>query len=478
MYYDAINLTNSVGSSVNYNIMKSIEGSLTPATHKKDSKMANRLYPLVKPCDCKYVIRNYPTLAAIIRVLSVDVIFNEFNFTHKDDPEFSHEQMQNFWKRNKSELMKVEEQHLGYGFGAAEILFDKETGKIPTKLHQIPSETLTIEQVSYNGRRYHFARYEYESTQKRFKIIHEDYEDFPAMLEVHGWVLWLGGGSDSEWYDLPIWSSAYHDIMTSIKKKELDHNTINNGNLPRAILLIKAPPDNSHPDEESPYESLKRQMRDSAGGVAISYLETPVNTMELKTEYVKVQDDNYEYLNQLVSATDNILLTLYHVPKIRLMIDDMKESQNSNKSHTLYEIYTLDLESYQVPIEEKIDYFNSLFWDLDINCSIKTPIFVDTKQIQVETIVNLFDVGILTLKDALLRIKALYPEHNWTNIDWENPELNQRFYHGMLFTVPGLDVGLGGLINANARGKVGYEGLYDSESDSQESIPPRSFYGR
>ena len=452
-----------------------------PLTHKKDSDRTDLLYPLFNVNDCKYVISKYPTLHAIIRVLSVDTCYNEYVFSKLNDTSYNNETLLKFWKRNKSELKKQVEDWLGFGYGASEVQFYVDSEE-PYKLKQIPAETLDIKIVRYNGKAYHFAHYTNDGNEMYFNITREDYTGLPDKYNIgQGWVVWLGGGNESNWYDKPIWYSAYNDLLTAIRKKELDYNTISNDNIPKSVLFIEGPPDNPAENELGVYDSLKQQFRSSKGGIAISYLETPMDNDILKTDYVKIQDDNFEYLNDLIKQTDNSLLSLYRVPTIRLMIDNNKESLNSNKSQTVYEIYTLDLESYQYPIEEEIDIFSSLFFDEDVYCEIKTPIFVDNKHMQAQTILEFYDVGILELGDTLKMVRRLFPEHDWSEIDWENPELAQRFYHGMLFSTPGIDTGMRNIVGQNIRGEYHDEGMYDTEeptSNNNESKSTFNLYGR
>ena len=153
---------------------------------------------------------------------------------------------------------------------------------------------------------------------------------------------------------------------------------------------------------------------------------------------------------------------------------------NSNKTKTLYEIYTLDLETYQYPFEIEIDNFNNCFFNVDTTCDIKTPIFADTKETKVNTIIQLFSVGIITLKQAISMATALYPEVDWTDIDINDPELAQRFYHGMLFSTPGVSTGMDGLLHENMRG--GYQNAQNFNPDATPEelhlTPPRSLFGR
>lgn len=462
-------------------VKKSLDLTLRPQSYKKDKKMAGYIYPLINIRDCKQIVDNYPMLNAVIRVLACDLILNEFNFYILNDPNNIFETADGFWIKNKTELKKAVEQYLGFGFGACEILFDKATGTIPTKLLQIPAETLLIKTQIFNEKTYHYAYYQSDTEQKIFRIIREDYDDISVYDDNSvGYVLWLGGDTESNWYSKPAWSSCYLDILTAIKKKELDYAVIRDGNIPKGALFIKAPPSNSHDDELSIYESLQQQFKASGGGVAISYLETPMNDTTLTTEYVNLQGDNYDYLNDLIDRTDTLILNAYRVPKIRLMIDDSKESLNSQKSTTIYEIYTLDLNTYQYPIEDEIDNLNELFFGIETTCDVKVPVFADTKETQVNTVVSLFSVGIISLKQAINMITLLYPEIDWSDVDLNDPLLYQRFYHGMLFVTPDIETGMDDLQMDTLGGSYVDEDVeYNPEASPEEQhLLGRAVWGK
>lgn len=474
-------LKHKIGRRVD-TIKKSLDNSMLPITNKKDSYISGTIAPLIKVQSCKKVTENYGTLHAVIRVLSSDLISNEFNFIVNNDPNNLHETLDEFWKENKVELRKAIEQYLAYGFSACEICMDKETGTIPIRLQQIPSETLTIKRETYHGLKYHYAIYKKDNEQFKFRITREDYDSITIEEdESVGYCIWFGGGTTSRWYTKPNWTPCYMDILTAMKKKSLDYDVIANGNIPKAALFIKGPPDANQDNELGTADSLKRQFEQSKGGVTISYVETPMGNNTLETEYVNIQNENYDYLADLIRATDDIILTCYRVPKVRLMIDDTKESMNSNKSETIYEIYTLDLINYQIPIEQEINIFNSQFYDIDATCDIATPVFTDTKQVQVDTISSLYDIGIISLKQAIKMIAKLYPDSEWTDIDIDDPELNQRFYHGMLFSTPQAESEMSSLIMNDIRGGYSDEVIYQQENsveNGEQPIPPRNLFGR
>ena len=130
------------------------------------------------------------------------------------------------------------------------------------------------------------------------------------------------------------------------------------------------------------------------------------------------------------------------IPKARLMIDDTKESMNSNKTSTLWEIYTKELESLQIVYENIIDDFNCKYFQIQTYTNIGTPIFTDKKQIEVASTIQLFDMGLLTLGEAITNIKKYYPELE-LEVNPNNPLYNERYYKGQVLGMANYDEEVG-----------------------------------
>ena len=56
------------------------------------------------------------------------------------------------------------------------------------------------------------------------------------------------------------------------------------------------------------------------------------------------------------------------------MNDDVTESMNSNKSNTLYEIYTKSLENDPLPFEIEIKKFSKKYLEYNSEINFETPI--------------------------------------------------------------------------------------------------------
>ena len=62
---------------------------------------------------------------------------------------------------------------------------------------------------------------------------------------------------------------------------------------------------------------------------------------------------------------------------------------------------------------------------------IETPIFSDKKDVEINTILTLFNNGIITLGEAIKAISVYYPalELEYNDV---NPLFNERYYNGRL----------------------------------------------
>ena len=116
------------------------------------------------------------------------------------------------------------------------------------------------------------------------------------------------------------------------------------------------------------------------------------------------------------------------------MIDDQTESMNSQKSNTIYEIYTKALTNEQMPFEVEINKFNKKYFKYAGIVDIETPIFSDKKEIEVASILQLWNNGILTLGETIKAISVLYP-HLELEYDENNPLYADRYYNGNLLGI-------------------------------------------
>lgn len=418
-----------INSSLDIN-KRQIQASIAPKTRKEDKDYKYKLYPLISVSISQNLILQNNKLDKSIRILAQDVILNEFNYVNDEEKEID-ENIVNFWKNNINELYKQVQEFYSYGFGASEIIFDNKTG-LPKELYQIPAETLTIKQeANGDGTFSYYALQEIvgkpavKMKLSRFEYDAED-DDLPTCF-------WLGGGKTSQFYEIPYWLPAFNSISAKVALDELNAKKINEGNLMSGILVIRRPPAIDGEKEETK-KDLEAQMADAGTGILTLDLESFNTEIPLEVQYVPISEQNYSYLSELADRCDDDILACFSIPKVRLMIDDVTESMNSNKSNTIYEIYTKSLENEQLPIETEIRKFNKKYFNFDAVVNIETPIFSDKKDVEINTILTLFNNGIITLGEAIKAVSAYYPalrlEYNETN-----PIFNERFYNGRILGI-------------------------------------------
>ena len=417
-----------------------IQQAISPATKKLDtSGFATVIQPFIPVSVAQNLILQNTKLDKSIHILSQDIILNKFSFLSNTNEDNT--QILKFWENNIDEVFKQVKEYYSYGFGASEITFDEDGN--PKRLYQIPSETLFISQESnYDG------TYSYYAIQKingktikmrlsRYNYTEED-EDLPVC-----W--WLGKGRTSEFYEIPYWLPAFNSISAKVALDGLNRKKINEGNLLSGILTFVTPPLTKN--QEDPDKSLKSQMEAAGTGILTLHLKQYDEDIPLDIKYIPITESNYDYLTELSQNCEQDIMTCFGIPKIRYMIDDIKESMNSNKSDTIYEIYCKSLAVEQMPFEKEINLFNRKYFQYDGVIDIEVPIFADKKETEVKSILNLFDKGILTLGQAITSLASYYPELNLDQYNDTNPIFNERYYNGKL-------LGLGGDSNSNSIGDI------------------------
>ncbi len=406
-----------------------IKEAISPKSSKLDTTgFTTVIQPIVPVNIAKNLILQNNRLDKCIRILAQDVILNDFTFLSEDEKEDDHDRIINFWQENKDEIFKQGQEYYAYGFGASEVIFDDEG--YPVKLFQIPSETLFISQETNpdGGYRYYAIQKVNGKSLKmrlsRFKYGPED-DDLPVCM-------WWGKGRTSEFYEIPYWIPAFNSISAKVALDELNAKKINEGNLLSGILTVVAPP--LRKGEETVEETLQDQMKAAGTGILTLQLTQFDEDVPLDVKYIPITESNYDYLSDLSKECDQDILACFSIPKVRLMIDDVTESMNSNKSDTIYEIYTKSLAAEQLPFENEINRFNQRYFNYDGVVDIEVPIFADKKETEISSILKLFDKGILTLGETINAIKPYYPSLD-IQFNESNPIYNERYYNGNLLGI-------------------------------------------
>ena len=408
-----------------------IQSELAPKTSKEDGHYKLRIDPIVPVAIAESLILQNNKLDKSIRILSQDVILNDFTFLNEEEQ--IDEQVNEFWKNNINELYKQIQEFYSYGYGVSEVIFD-ENG-IPRKLYQIPAKSVFIHEERTNDENgnpvssYYAIQQIVGKPDVKMRLSRYNYTEEDDELPV---CLWLGGGKTSEFYDTPYWLPAFNSISAKVSLDELNAKKINEGNLLSGILTVIRPPVTKR--DESVDDTLEEQMHEAGTGIMTLELQSFHSEIPFDVKYIPISEQNYDYLSKLAEQCDDDVLSCFSIPKIRMMNASEKESMNSNKSDVIYEVYTKSLENEQMPFEIQIDKFNLKYFNYRARCNIETPIFSDKKEIEVDMILRLFNNGITTLGETVKAISVLYPNLN-LEYNENNPIFLDRFYNGNLLGI-------------------------------------------
>ena len=74
---------------------------------------------------------------------------------------------------------------------------------------------------------------------------------------------------------------------------------------------------------------------------------------------------------------------------------------NSNKTQSIWEIYTLDLRTEQSKIKEFIKELIMELYSIEVEVDIEVPIFSDRREIEINNLINEWNNGLLTLRQTI-----------------------------------------------------------------------------
>ena len=409
-----------------------------------DQKQYVQIKPLVPAAVVKNIVLSNDLVFTCVDTLAQDIILTELKILDSELNDVDDE-ITDFWdKKTLYQVYLAIKDRLAYGFGALEILFDENNR--PVGLEQVSAETLQIvtEKDKYTGDNSYYGLYNNGTDRIKMRLSRFKYSPDDDELPV---LLWLGGGEISNFFDIPRWIPAFNKISADTLLDELNAKKINEGNLLSGILTVVSPPMNKTEVDENGNVStltakeqidntLQEQIQNAGVGLLTLHLQQLTAELPLNIQYIPITENNYDYLRQLAEDTDNSILRLFKIPKARLLIDDTKESMNSNKTNTLWNIYNKELESIQRIYEAEIHNFNLDYFDIETIVDLTLPIFVDIKQIEIDNMLKIFDSGLLTLNQALVIVRRLYPD-----LEIEDDLINgdNRYYRGQIFGLADLD---------------------------------------
>lgn len=404
------------------------------SVNEDEATQGIELKPPIPMQNCLYVFKESSHVAECCRIQADDLIYNTITLTpNMDEP--SDKLVNQVTKINEYLNKNISELHnllIDYGYAGWAAL-EYAWNNTEFKLQQIPIHTCSMIRINLNDKNYYLLKQKINNETHYFKIMGENYpEDFlfynNAPLSN---ATLLGGDNIYQFFSLPKWVQNYEEILTEIAIKKGDYQTVSNGNISSGVLCINIEPQNGAPikydekgkpiPQKSRQEIMTSELQSANGGTAVLFNES---TKPLNMDYVTLTNNNQSYLAELKNTCKQSVLNDYEIPLVRLMINTEKESMNSDKTKSIWEIYTLNLQNKQKPIIQFIHELLEELYSLDIDVKISTPIFSDRREIEVKLLTDTWNNGALTLKQYVTGLSEYINVIDLNEYDFnKNPEI-------------------------------------------------------
>lgn len=389
---------------------------------------AVEILPPVPMRECFYIFKESSHVANCCRILASDIIYNTITLTPATENPDEHivnqvNKINEYLNKNSEELRNLLIDYLYAGWGALEYAWNN----TEFKLQQVPIHTCSIIQVEVNNTQVYLLNQQINNSTNFFKIMGEDY---PPEFNTYNNqplsnVALLGGDNIYQFFSLPRWINSRDEILTEIAIKKGDYKTVVNGNIASGVLMINLEPQLAKPveydDEGKPVpqkpreEVMNNELKASNGGTAVLYNESNRQTT---MDYVKLTNDNQGHLSELKVTAKESVLNDYNVPKTRLMDNTEKESMNSDKTKSIWEIYTINLQDEQKPVKIFISELLYELYSIQIEVNISTPIFSDRRETEIKLHSTAWNDGALTLEQYITALADYLPVINLNDYDF------------------------------------------------------------
>ena len=399
-------------ASIEKSIADNLKNKNLFQTDKEDTATNSvELKPPIPMSDCLYVFKNSSHVAKSSRILAADVIYNNITLTPSEEDPDEHlinqvSKINDYLNRNADELYYLLVDYNYAGWAAMEYTWTN----TEFSLRQIPIHSCAIIRITENGENLYLLRQKINSTTNYFKIMGEKYPDNFLFYggQKLSYASLIGGDNIYEFFSLPRWIQNYPKILTEIAIAKSNYKTISNGNISSGILNINLEPqmptppqldDNGNPvKQKSREEIISDELQAANGGTAVIFTES---NRQVNLDYVSLANSNANYLSDLSKECESAVFNDYNIPLVRMMINTEKESMNSDKTKSIWEIYGLNLKNEQKTPKMFIKELIYELYSIHVDVDISTPIFSDRHEIETKLLSQAWNDGALTLKQYI-----------------------------------------------------------------------------
>jgi len=441
------------------------ETTVATSEDKQDTKTKQKyLNPPIKAKQATVYFDNNLMLARSCNIKAEDLILgNDINIKLKD--ENSTQDIDNIIRSVEASRTEINYMCADYELnGAGCCKITKLLNDDEFRLTQIPQESVRILKINdekVQDTPLYLVEQEVGSSEKYYKILNEVYPDNFDTYENNslGMVWWIGGDNFYNFYRKPVWFQTREDLNAQTALKSLDTEKINKGfNMNNIVFFNKKPTllpyeefyseSNNGTDNDSEnnvtddyYKYLARmgvnvnaqkianELKAAGLGTAVLYEET-VDPLEMQT--AQLSDTNYEYLLEKPKQADQAIISAFGIPRERYMLNDVKESMNSRKTDSFWEIYTKALNGQQNLYETGLrDVIYEVYEDTpELTVDITVPMFSGLINEKIDKYSDLFLKGLLTLGQTVMLLVQYITDLNLDELDLDDPIYQMRFVNG------------------------------------------------
>jgi len=433
----------------------------TESDKKDTSTRSKYLIPPIRPDIASYYFDKSFMLARSCDILAEDLILgNVINIKVKEDldenEESSEYDIDNIITSVKKSQVEISYMACDYelsGAGCCKILRFEEANEF--RLVQLPMESLHVIKVMDEKLQptpiYLIEQSLGITDKKYYKIIGETYPEEYTTYDGKelGLAWWIGGDNFYRFFKKPKWLQSIESMNSQIALESFDTEKINSGNNLNGVLFfnkeagIPIPKFNNN-DEDSDLtpeelkaltelsgaQTIANEIKAAGTGTAVLYEESR-NKMTM--DYITISDNNYTYLQEKAKTADQKIISSFGIPRERYMINDVKESMNSQKTAAFWEIYSKSLNAKQLFYEHGLlevieECYPDLEHELDID--IEVPMFSELINAKINTFTDLFMKGLITLKQTIILLSKYISDLNTEDYDFTNPIYEMRFFQG------------------------------------------------
>ena len=343
---------------------------------KLDDSMEITVNPPLHQSTMEYIIKNSSMVRKCSDILSKDILYNNVQI----------EGNESWYNDNKEDLYYMGLDYYSTGYAVCIILDEG------MNIQQVPSISCTIIRQdndyylkqTLNGKWYYYNIYGITQNEK--------YENT---------VYIVGGDNLYSFYSLPKYYNCKEEVFIDILLSERNFKHIENNLIPSSILHINMEPNIENEDNVN---TISEELVKAKGGTSVIFTSNENNH---DIDYLKLDDTRIDDIITLNGQSERSILNMYNIPLERLLINENKESMNSNKFSNIWEIYIANLRAES---SVWINFISQLLELNPDNITIEYPVFSDNKANELDNIIKLWNNNLIPYNVAIDLITEYYPD--------------------------------------------------------------------